>query len=370
MPTNFSRHVVTRVAEVARRTAVQVNPIVRGTVLSRNPDGSLNVSDGRGGCVRVAPRANVRVGSQVILGTEPSLGSQTSLPQISVTLSPSNVPCPDDPRFPDGCENLVGVPCAPPTDGDFISDAATYAVEWFSLNLFEGFPGTNGVWADRLGEDPDFLPAASHLRLDANRKVTASSSRRASNYGSTFLGAAPYADRYSFVAGRAFLAFDTTDLPANAQIVSASLQTPITSNIPTRLRYDLGSSIYVVGSSHAGGASIFNFNTIDRDGAVLGTATIQAIHDAGPSPEVDDVYNFTFDLDAAAADLTAAFNAGGVTKLALVNSYDFGDSAYPPPASFSNLSNPNEVRDVVDSVLFSHTSDLKLFVRWTTGLVD
>jgi len=36
-----------------------------GTVLSRNPDGTLNVDDGRGGCVLIVPPSNARTGDRI-----------------------------------------------------------------------------------------------------------------------------------------------------------------------------------------------------------------------------------------------------------------------------------------------------------------
>lgn len=375
MPSPSIRHVREHVANIARKTAEQVNPIVQGTVLSRNPDGSLNVDDGRGGCVRVAPRGNYRVGQKVVLGTEPGIGQQTNLPVVTVTLGPSQIPCPSDPRFPDGCEGLVGVPCAPPVDGEFASAADLYAIEWVTLNFSEPYPGTDGSWTSRRGSSPDWIPSAQFLHIDTNRKVSAQSNRRAANYSSHISPA--FADRFNFIAGRVFLSFDTSPLPANAQILSASLQVPVRGNTPNRVNADLGASIYVVPSSHNGIANVFNWSAISNfpigqvGGPVLGQATIGEIHDAGPDPEADVVFNYTFDLaDDPTLSLSDAFNPGGTTRLALVASYDYNDQAYPAPASFINLSNPNEVRGLSDFVLFANNADLKLFVRWTTGLVD
>ena len=56
-----ARQLTRKVVEIARKTATQQSPIVEGTVISRNPDGTLNVDDGKGGCLRQAPAANVRV---------------------------------------------------------------------------------------------------------------------------------------------------------------------------------------------------------------------------------------------------------------------------------------------------------------------
>lgn len=61
-----------------------------GTVLSRNPDGTLNLDDGKGGCVLVVPPTNARVGDRVRVAKNAIVGGvgmpgvatyTTSIPQ-------------------------------------------------------------------------------------------------------------------------------------------------------------------------------------------------------------------------------------------------------------------------------------------------
>lgn len=95
---NDVKAVVERIAGVAARAA-DARALVFGTVLSRNLDGSLNVDDGRGGCVRVAAAANIRVGQKIALGAEPAIGTTTNLAVRYIIIYPLGG-CPPDPRDP------------------------------------------------------------------------------------------------------------------------------------------------------------------------------------------------------------------------------------------------------------------------------
>jgi hypothetical protein len=92
--------IVEEVRRIADATARSVVGVTTGTVLSRNPDGSIVVDDGSGGCARVANISNqqTQCGSQVILGVEPAIGQQLTICPVSVTITSSTVPCPIDDR--------------------------------------------------------------------------------------------------------------------------------------------------------------------------------------------------------------------------------------------------------------------------------
>ena len=96
---DYVKDLTQTIYEVAKRTSVSSQLVTQAVVLSINPDGSLNVDDGKGGCVRRVPKQNAKVGDTVRIGTEPAIGQTTNLPQqiISVNLTGS---CPVDPRQP------------------------------------------------------------------------------------------------------------------------------------------------------------------------------------------------------------------------------------------------------------------------------
>lgn len=116
MPENYLQTIVERVTEIARKTAVNVNPVVQATVLSPNPDGSYNVDDGTGGCARVARLGNqlVQCGQTVMLGLEPQIGTVTNLCQQQVAVPPSTRPCPVERRIEEEEEEVV--------DGIFVDE--------------------------------------------------------------------------------------------------------------------------------------------------------------------------------------------------------------------------------------------------------
>jgi hypothetical protein len=325
MPSVIARHVTRRIAEVARKTAVQVNPIVEGTVVSRNPDGSLNVLVPGGGCQRVAPRANVRVGQKIKLGTEPSLGSQTNLPLVTVTLSPSTVPCPGDPR--DGCEHLIGVPCPEPTSGEFAQAAELYAIEWKTLNPTEAYPGAWGVWGSRFGASP------SQLRINVNKQVQESVNRRAANYSGHIVP--PFADEVNYVAARVFLTFDTRAIPAGSHIVSAELQVSIKGNTPNRIQSDHSERVRVLPGLHSLFPSVANWDLIMP--VVLAEVPLGEMIDAGPDPAADEPYPFAIPLAAPdGGTLDDWITGGGYTGLVLAMRLDSEPgSVLPAPGLFT-----------------------------------
>lgn len=346
------RNVTKRIAEVARKTAIQQSPIIEGTVVGRNPDGSLVVDDGRGGCRRVAPKANVRIGERIRLGTEPSLGHQTNLPQVFVTIDPSTTPCPDDGR---GCVDMVGTDCPPLSAGDFSEVGTRYSLLWSSLDFFEAWPGTQPAWSTRAG------PSAGALYINSFPRLGAGGSRRASNYPSHVL--TPYADQVTLVAARVFLSFDTTTLPPGGSIQSAVLTLPIKGNVATRMRADLNQTLYVVPSSWDGTVSAANWDLFDFK--ALGGARIIDIINAGPFPLDDTEYFYELALgDPIGGSLENHITRGGTTRLMLMVGRDYEGTTQLAPPSFTNLSNPNEVRDYLDFLTLTLTVNATLSVTF------
>jgi hypothetical protein len=93
-----TQKIVSSITDIAKKTVVQGRQLIEVTVLSRNPDGTLNVTDGVGGCQRLAPQGNVRVGEKIMLGTEPVFGEKTNQEVVVVTLTDNPKPCPTDKR--------------------------------------------------------------------------------------------------------------------------------------------------------------------------------------------------------------------------------------------------------------------------------
>jgi hypothetical protein len=101
VPENYIQSIVERVAEIAKKTAESAGPVKIGTVLSVNPDGSVNVDTGDGGCARVAAVGNqvVTCGSTIVLGLEPQIGNTTDLCQVQFTINSSSKGCPIETRI-------------------------------------------------------------------------------------------------------------------------------------------------------------------------------------------------------------------------------------------------------------------------------
>ncbi len=103
MPENYVQSIVERIAEVAKKSAQEASPVRIATVLSVNPDGSVNVDDGMGGCARVASVGTqaVQCGGTVVLGLEPTIGNTTDLCQVQFTINSSSKGCPVETRTDD-----------------------------------------------------------------------------------------------------------------------------------------------------------------------------------------------------------------------------------------------------------------------------
>lgn len=73
-------------------------PVYEATIISRNPDGTLNVDDGRGGCQRVVAQQNLRVGERARVGAAPEVGVTTFEVLGTLPLAGSARDCPVDLR--------------------------------------------------------------------------------------------------------------------------------------------------------------------------------------------------------------------------------------------------------------------------------
>jgi hypothetical protein len=100
MPEDYVQKIAERVAEIAKKVVETQSPVRVGTVLSVNPDGSVNVDDGQGGCAIVSNVGTqvVTCGSTVMLGLEPKVGNTTDLCQVQFAINSSSKGCPIETR--------------------------------------------------------------------------------------------------------------------------------------------------------------------------------------------------------------------------------------------------------------------------------
>lgn len=329
------RQLTQRIADVAKKTTIQNSPIVQGTVLSRNPDGTLNVDDGRGGCIRQAPAANVRVGEKINLGVEPALGTQTSLPQVTLTLTPSTVPCPTDPR--PACEDLIGAPCPPLIEENVSLEANAFSIAWGDPNLTTmTYAGRrDGVWQNRLSAGGELAggPIDGILFHDSNVKADQDAVRRTDSYTGTSDFSGPYSGQFAVSAYRAFFSFRTAGVvPPDATIEAVKLRVHFTGNGSNRLRSDSGDGFSVVTSTHNGiSTDTSNWDKVGE--TVLGGALIDDIIAAGPQPTGDTVFDYDIDLDLT--QLSSQIRSGEV-KFAIGMRRDLDKhSTLPTPAQFT-----------------------------------
>jgi hypothetical protein len=132
------KKVTKRFRDLAKRQADASQLLVEGVVVSKNPDGSLNVSDGKGGCLRIAPRQNANIGDTIRVGTEPNIGTTTNLPQEVISVDSLTAGCPDDPRLnppptpspPTPPVNQLSFPSSINGSAHFSSYGGSYAAAW------------------------------------------------------------------------------------------------------------------------------------------------------------------------------------------------------------------------------------------------
>jgi hypothetical protein len=364
---NNLKKVVRQIADIATKSAQKAVPIRAGTVIARNPDGSLVVDDGRGGCLIQAPQANVRVGQKIVLGTEPALGQVTSLPEVDIAIDPSTLPCPGDGR-PD-CVPLIGAPCSTLVTGGDSADLAgtVFSIGWVSAVPTDSPPGSDGIWGDRLGSGGDFSggPQSGLLFADSSKSAQIVASKRSGSYTNPPFGH-PYANKVNLTAMRHFMEFDTSAVPSGQTITSAILRTTIKGDTSNRLEDDRGTSIIIVPSSHDGVSShTFNWSTVT--GVNVGSATLAAILAAGPFPLADTPYDYDITLDAGL--MTGIVVPGGMTKLAVLMAADFDKLSATPtaPANFTSPGSPNQINQIADWILFNGGTDVQLILVWESG---
>lgn len=327
-----ARKLTRNVAAIAKKTAIQQNPIVEGIVRSRNPDGTLNIDDGRGGCLRQAPAANARIGEKIKLGLEPGLGSQTNLQQIDLTIDTSTIPCPDDQR----CEKWIGMPdpCdSTGLDAVVVVDGTFDLVGWStSYNLPGLVPGAH-LWAERLG-DPPFANA----RLDA---LTPGATVTAVETQAGQLQPPGFNFRDDLQCVRSYLQFDTSFLRPGMEVRSAILHVtslgskcngnfPFNSAVPDPLETEL----FIVPSTWTGvSGNPENWNRWQR--RILGTRRLAQIIDDAPclTSGVDFQTDIPLSSDRlpAGESLTRYFNTSGGavdsgrTRFAAIMSIDYDE---------------------------------------------
>jgi hypothetical protein len=345
LPSISTRQVTERIARIAKRTAQQQNPIVEVTVVRRERDGTLIVSDGRGGCLRQAPRANVRVGQRIKLGTEPSLGTQTNLPLITIDVGSSTTPCPDDPRYPDGCEPMVGVECRPPAVRGAPLTATMFTVGWTDPSPVIPYPGRDGDWRNRLSLTGDLAggPADGFVTMGLGNYVEQAVVRRCTDYDESpprrVPGFSPWHDQVQITAVRTFLEFDTFTIPAGETITSVTLRIGLPGNL--LIATDHNESIVIVPSTHNGVAETSNWDKVSS--VILGKASINDMFDAGPQPPDDypsGTYNYDVPLDLEL--VTPYINRAGTSKFAIVMRLDVDpESVLPAPGLFGNDASGN-----------------------------
>lgn len=92
------RRLSARMVELSQKIAIANNPISTAVVLGRNPDGTLVVEDGNGGCANTQPRAAAyAVGQRLIIGmqtsvTEGNVAASIAMPAILPPFKPSFLP--------------------------------------------------------------------------------------------------------------------------------------------------------------------------------------------------------------------------------------------------------------------------------------
>ncbi|MDQ6892199.1 MAG: hypothetical protein M3167_06285 [Acidobacteriota bacterium] len=316
---NTAQDVVEKVTSVARQVAKQQSLTVEGTVTGINPDGTLVVDDGQGGCARQAPKQHAKIGDRIVLGTEPALGTVTNLPQLNITLDPSTKACPTDPR-------------TPPTD----RRRATYAAGTQIL-------ASAGIadWTLRDVDQGNGLPADcstwfGYKKTSANTVST--SDTVLANYRREVVGACAHTLLYSLA--RSFVKFD---LAANGVSPGArhgrikfSVKTPVVSahNI----------NIYLVPASLVFPITVPQMNAFSRNFSI-GNFAILGGWATGPN-----TYGLTVELDLSI--LTATGPLPDPFVVALLTSFDyFGDV----PGLVHPLIDNEDINDVFN--FYSLTAD-------------
>jgi hypothetical protein len=256
---NDIRRLITQVTGLAKRAAEEANGVRTGTVISRNPDGSLNVDLGDGGCARVAPAANVNIGDKIVLGIEPSIGTTTNLPQSNNPINPPTDLCPVDPRIPPDTQNQL-----------LPTSLISQKIASVGMQL----------WSDRDADQGNGTPldCTTWYGSKQSAAVTTGNASVLANYRQEVVGACPQVVLYT--VGRSWIAFDIVGSGVtNAGITGArirlSLVTGSVSSIhDTDIMLLLGSASFPI--------TVAQRNAFDRT-IVLGSFRILGGWPTGPN---------------------------------------------------------------------------------------
>lgn len=287
MMPNDVKQVVERIVGVAKKAASDA-AVSFGTVLSRNPDGSLNVDPGNGGCVRVIGPKNARVGDRVPLGTEPALGTLTRLDPHLIDVPSAVSGCPIDPRDLTGDPPIIVIPAG--------SETVLYCQDWADRKTDMGLIAGG--------------PANGALALS-----TAGACNAASKY--TVVGG--FAKDY-YQCDRAYFVMPLTGLKAGDSLYTASFDAHITvaGFAPIDLHLVL---------SHAVNAPVQTSDIPLAELVSLGSARVPATA-LGVPPYTP--FSIPFNSDGLRA-IEAAIPSGEI-RLAVVTEYDWSGNP-PPPLS-------------------------------------
>jgi hypothetical protein len=312
----LTEHIVT----VSRKVATQQSPIVEATVLSRNPDGSLNVDDGRGGCARVIAAANVRVGDKVRVGTEPAIGSITSLPQDNFPVDAITIDCPTDDR--PLCEEVIGVPCPPPVVSQLTGTGGgvdnRIGADWPNRAADFGLYAFNN-W--QLGPDGFY----HNVGYTSQNGIYSARSQAASNFGSTTTYP-PHTNTanktYEIELARGFFEF-ANPIPVGQVAISGFLEFGVDSS--SSYRSDDDCHIVVVPSL----APPFPLDhTFLPDVLFLELGRYRILDVVGHTGTA--VYSVSIPLDFSDADVQEQLGFSTI-RLAILTEYDFAGFLPPMP---------------------------------------
>jgi hypothetical protein len=314
MATDVQR-LITQISGVAKQAARDENQVVIGTVISRNRDGSLNVDLGNGGCTRMAPAANVKIGDKVTLGLEPAIGTTTNLPMEGGPLLPPTDLCPTDPR---------DIPLDKKT-----STAASGAQKIASA----GF----AAWADRDDDQGNGTPSncSTWFGYKNTAAVTTGNGGVLANYRREVVGLCPHTVLYT--VGRAWLKFD---LAANGLRARGVRSGRIRFSVVATPASIHGTSIVIVPGSAAFPMTVADMDAFNRS-YNLGSFLILGGWATGANS-----YGLEVELDL----VTLLASLGGTLPdpfiVCLMTAYDF--SGTTPPQVGSLVDN----QDRVDSFNF------------------
>ncbi len=311
------KKLVGTIVKVTKKIAVASNNVIYGTVLSRNPDGTLNVDLGNGGCTIVAAAANVRVGDKIVIGTQPQVGTTTSL-------DPLGVPLPGAPECP-----MVPKPPLAPLQA------------FYQLNTIKNY--FDGSWRDERGVDFGLVfPTIPYSQANVGGKPF-----------TWYRG--PTAPSPQYENARAFFEFDTSKIvPPGAGLVDLNFRFVVSSGAIAAslagangtLWSESDSKVYLVPAPLADDFTLSTYDTANMPKAMIPRTPLPTdppvlIRPLTPlgSMRIRDIvladtwYTISAIPPNATADDLSRFasliNFGGLMKFALVTEFDLRDDTPP-----------------------------------------